>query len=80
MLILEAPTDAVDSENVPQLLDYLVNTSNDIGEVLIVAHHGYSDQQNVNLINVLKVKGESRVKQDFNDSSQAYTSSPYTFQ
>ena len=69
MLILDEPTDAVDSENVPQLLDYVSKTSTEIGQVLLVTHHGYGDEQGVNLITVTKLKGESRVEQDFNDSS-----------
>lgn len=63
MLILDEPTDAVDSENVPQLLDYIARTSEEIGQVLLVTHHGYGDEQGVNLITVRKSGAESRVQQ-----------------
>jgi DNA repair exonuclease SbcCD ATPase subunit len=63
MLILDEPTDAVDSENVPQLLDYITRTSEEIGQVLLVTHHGYGDEQGVNLITVTKSGSESRVQQ-----------------
>jgi len=63
MLILDEPTDAVDSENVPQLLDYVARTSEEIGQVLLVTHHGYGDEQGVNLITVTKSGAESRVQQ-----------------
>jgi len=63
MLILDEPTDAVDSENVPQLLDYVARTSEEIGQVLLVTHHGYGDEQGVNLITVSKSGAESRVQQ-----------------
>jgi DNA repair exonuclease SbcCD ATPase subunit len=63
LLILDEPTDAVDSENVPQLLDYIARTSEEIGQVLLVTHHGYGDEQGVNLITVTKSGSESRVQQ-----------------
>jgi DNA repair exonuclease SbcCD ATPase subunit len=63
MLILDEPTDAVDSENVPQLLDYVARTSEEIGQVLLFTHHGYGDEQGVNLITVTKSGSESRVQQ-----------------
>ena len=63
MLILDEPTDAVDSENVPQLLDYISRTSEEIGQVLLVTHHGYGEEQGVNLITVSKSGNESRVQQ-----------------
>jgi len=63
MLILDEPTDAVDSENVPQLLDYISRTSEEIGQVLLVTHHGYGEEQGVNLITVSKSGSESRVQQ-----------------
>lgn len=63
LLILDEPTDAVDSENVPQLLDYVARTSEEIGQVLLVTHHGYGEEQGVNLITVNKSGGESRVQQ-----------------
>ena len=63
LLILDEPTDAVDSENVPQLLDYIARGSRELGQVLLVTHHGYGEEEGVNLITVKKVDGESRVYQ-----------------
>ncbi|MFH0849748.1 MAG: AAA family ATPase [Candidatus Bathyarchaeota archaeon] len=63
LLILDEPTDAVDSENVPQLLDYIARTSEEIGQVILVTHHGYGEEQGVNLITVSKSGKESRVQQ-----------------
>jgi DNA repair exonuclease SbcCD ATPase subunit len=63
LLILDEPTDAVDSDNVPQLLDYIARGSRELGQVLLVTHHGYGEEEGVNLITVKKVDGESRVYQ-----------------
>ena len=67
MLILDEPTDAVDSENVPQLLEYISKSSQEIGQVLLVTHHGQGEEEGVNLIRVRKVAGESRVYQEFSE-------------
>jgi exonuclease SbcC len=64
LLILDEPTDAVDSENVPQLLEYIALSSQEIGQVLLVTHHGQGEEEGVNLIRVRKVDGESRVFQE----------------
>ena len=64
LLILDEPTDAVDSENVPQLLEYVARSSDEIGQVLLVTHHGQGEEEGVNLIRVSKVDGESRVSQE----------------
>ena len=64
LLILDEPTDAVDSENVPQLLEYIARSSNEIGQVLLVTHHGHGEEEGVNLIRVRKAAGESRVFQE----------------
>jgi exonuclease SbcC len=64
LLILDEPTDAVDSENVPHLLEYIARGSREIGQVLLVTHHGQGEEEGVNLIKVEKVAGESRVKQE----------------
>jgi DNA repair exonuclease SbcCD ATPase subunit len=63
LLILDEPTDAVDSENIPQLLDYIARTSEQIEQVILVTHHGYGEEQGVNLITVSKSGKESRVQQ-----------------
>ena len=63
MLILDEPTDAVDSENVPHLLDYITRSSREIGQILLITHHGQGEEEGVNLIRVRKVDGESRVSQ-----------------
>jgi exonuclease SbcC len=64
LLILDEPTDAVDSENVPHLLEYIARSSREIGQVLLVTHHGQGEEEGVNLIRVQKVDGESRVSQE----------------
>jgi len=66
-LILDEPTDAVDSENVPQLLEYIARSSREIGQVLLVTHHGHGEEEGVNLISVRKVGGESRVYQELGE-------------
>lgn len=63
LLILDEPTDAVDSENVPQLLEYIARSSREIGQVLLVTHHGHGEEEGVNLIRVRNVNGESWVYQ-----------------
>jgi DNA repair exonuclease SbcCD ATPase subunit len=65
LLILDEPTDAVDSENVPQLLEYIARSSGEIGQILLVTHHGHGEEEGINLIRVRKVGGESRVYQEF---------------
>jgi exonuclease SbcC len=64
LLILDEPTDAVDSENVPHLLEYIAQGSREIGQVLLVTHHGQGEEEGVNLIRVTKSDGESRVSQE----------------
>ena len=64
LLILDEPTDAVDSENIPQLLEYIARSSREIGQVLLVTHHGHGEEEGVNLIRVRKVDGGSRVIQE----------------
>lgn len=67
LLILDEPTDAVDSENIPQLLEYIARSSREIGQVLLVTHHGHGEEEGVNLIRVRKVGGESRVYQELSE-------------
>jgi len=64
LLILDEPTDAVDSENIPQLMEYIARSSREIGQVLLVTHHGHGEDEDINLIRVRKVDGESRVYQE----------------
>ena len=64
LLILDEPTDAVDSENIPQLLEYVARSSREIGQVLLVTHHGHGEEEGVNLISVRKVGGESKAYQE----------------
>ena len=64
LLILDEPTDAVDSEHVPHLLAYIARGSREIGQVLLVTHHGQGEEEGVNLIRVAKVGGESKVTQE----------------
>ncbi len=64
LLILDEPTDAVDSENIPQLLEYIARSGREIGQILLVTHHGYGEEEGVNIIRVKRVQGESRVYQE----------------
>ena len=64
MLILDEPTDAVDSENVPHLLEYIARSSMEMVQVLLVTHHGQGEEEGLNLIRVRKVNDESRVFQE----------------
>ena len=64
LLILDEPTDAVDSENIPQLLEYIARSSREIGQVLLVTHHGYGEEEGLNLIRVRKRDGKSVVMQE----------------
>ncbi len=64
LLILDEPTDAVDSDNIPQLLEYIAKGSREIGQVLLVTHHGYGEEEGVNLIRVMKDEMESRIIQE----------------
>ena len=64
LLMLDEPTDAVDSENIPQLLEYVAKSSKEIGQVILVTHHGYGEEEGVNTLIVRKIKGESRVIRD----------------
>jgi exonuclease SbcC len=69
LLILDEPTDAVDSENIPQLLEYIARSGREIGQVLLVTHHGHGEEEGVNLISVRKVGGESRVYQEMTEET-----------
>jgi len=61
LLILDEPTDAVDSENIPSLLEYISKSASEIGQIVLVTHHGYGEEDKVNTIQVSKTGGESRV-------------------
>jgi exonuclease SbcC len=63
LLILDEPTDAVDSENIPQLLEYVAKSSRQIGQVLLVTHHGQGEEEGVNIIRIKKESGVSRITQ-----------------
>ncbi|MFB0543872.1 MAG: AAA family ATPase [Candidatus Bathyarchaeia archaeon] len=63
LLVLDEPTDAVDSENIPSLLEYISKSTGDIGQIILVTHHGYGEEERVNNILVRKVGGESRIQQ-----------------
>lgn len=64
LLILDEPTDAVDSENIPQLLEYISKSSREVHQIILVTHHGYGEEEVANLIRVSRVDGESRVTQE----------------
>ena len=63
LLILDEPTDAVDSQNIPSLLEYISKSTREIGQVILVTHHGYGEEEKVNNILVRKVGRESRIQQ-----------------
>jgi len=63
LLILDEPTDAVDSENIPSLLEYIARSTGEIGQIILVTHHGYGEEEEMNNILVSKVEGESHIKQ-----------------
>ena len=63
LLILDEPTDAVDSENIPQLLEYIIRSGREINQVLLVTHHGYGEEEEVNLITVEQSNGEPKIIQ-----------------
>jgi len=50
-----------------QLLEYIAKSSQDIGQILLVTHHGQGEEEGVNLIRVKKVADESRVYQEFSE-------------
>lgn len=64
LLILDEPTDAVDSENIPSLLEYISKSTSEIGQIILVTHHGYGEEEKMNNIFVNKIAGESRIQQD----------------
>ncbi|KYH38790.1 MAG: hypothetical protein AYL28_002510 [Candidatus Bathyarchaeota archaeon B23] len=64
LLVLDEPTDAVDSENIPQLLEYIARSGREIGQILLVTHHGYGEEEGVNIIRVRRIQGESRIYQE----------------
>lgn len=63
LLILDEPTDAVDSENIPLLLEYIARSTGEIGQIILVTHHGYGEEEEMNNIMVSKLNGESHVRQ-----------------
>jgi len=63
LLILDEPTDAVDSENIPLLLEYIAKSAGEIGQIILVTHHGYGEEEEMNNILVSKVEGESHIRQ-----------------
>ncbi|MBS7619586.1 AAA family ATPase [Candidatus Bathyarchaeota archaeon] len=64
LLILDEPTDAVDSENIPQLLEYISKSSREIRQIILVTHHGYGEEEVANMIRVGRIDGESKVTQE----------------
>ena len=64
LLILDEPTDAVDSENIPQLLEYISKSGREIRQIILVTHHGYGEEDMANMIRVGRIDGESRVTQE----------------
>lgn len=69
LLILDEPTDAVDSENIPQLLEYISKSGREIRQIILVTHHGHGEEDVANLIKVSRVDGESRAVQELKSPS-----------
>ena len=61
LLILDEPTDAIDSENIPQLLEYISKSTREIKQILLVTHHGQGEDEEINLLTITKEKGESKI-------------------
>ncbi len=61
LLILDEPTDGVDEENIPTLLDYIAKTAKEIDQIILVTHHGYGEEEKTNQIRIKNVNGVSVV-------------------
>ncbi|RLI28713.1 hypothetical protein DRO58_01575 [Candidatus Bathyarchaeota archaeon] len=65
ILILDEPTYGVDSENLPQLIESLARTVENVGQVILVTHHGLGEEYASNIIRVsIGDDGASTVSQE----------------
>ncbi len=66
LLILDEPTYGVDSENLPQLSDYLGEASRVVSQTILVTHHDICEEEASNIIEVGKGEnGASHVQIKF---------------
>jgi len=66
LLILDEPTYGVDSENLPQLADYLEEASKLVAQTILVTHHDICEEEASNIIEVGRDEdGASRVQAKF---------------
>jgi len=63
LLILDEPTDAVDEENIPALLESISRCTREIRQIILVTHHGYGQEAQVNHIRVRRVGDRSVIQQ-----------------
>ncbi len=63
LLILDEPTDAVDEQNIPALLESISRCTREIGQIILVTHHGYGQEAQVNHIRVRRVRDRSVIQQ-----------------
>ena len=61
LLILDEPTDAIDSDNIPQLLEYISKSTREINQILLVTHHGQGEDEDINLLTIKKENRESKI-------------------
>ncbi len=66
LLVLDEPTYGVDSENLPQLADYLGEASRMVSQTILVTHHDICEEEASNIIEVSKNEnGASYIKTKF---------------
>jgi exonuclease SbcC len=52
LMILDEPTYGVDSENLPQLMNYFSEAAKKIGQTILVTHYGLGEEEAANIIRV----------------------------
>jgi len=63
LLILDEPTYGVDSQNLPQIANYMGGVSKHISQTILVTHHNICEEEASNIINVIvQEDGTSKVE------------------
>lgn len=63
ILILDEPTYGVDSQNLPQIANYIGEVSKHISQMILVTHHNICEEEASNIINVIvQEDGTSKVE------------------
>ncbi|MDG6918588.1 MAG: AAA family ATPase [Nitrososphaerota archaeon] len=62
LLLLDEPTDGVDSENMPQLAGYLGELPKFIDQIIMVTHHNICEESSASVIQVYADKDGSHIK------------------